>query len=181
MRLAYFAIFPLAVTACVTNAPQFSVPEQLAFEGKTFEKVTHNQLDEMQQLLYLPSDSAKNPEEWSKGILLFLDKNSNNVTLEQRVVMRQQAYGKQQDTIAKVEIKGQELQSQLVYPPTERFQNVQLEVTRGREGLCGYSQMQYADKRSILAKNLPNLTAYQSEIRQIAEKFNQLAWQIACQ
>lgn len=180
MRFAYFAIFSFILTACVTKVPQFSVPEWVTFEGKTFEKVTHNQIDEMQQLLYLPMDSAKNTESWTKGILLFLDKNSNNVTLLQRAEIRKQAYEKQKYTLATVEIKGQELQSQVIYPPTERFNDVQLEVTRGREELCGYSQMQYADKRSNFAKELPDLTAYQSEISKLAEKFNRLAWLVRC-
>lgn len=188
--LGFFSLF---LTACQTFKPHlnrsFSLPEQIFFQSQIFEKVTHNQLDEMQQLLYLPSDSEKNPNQWQRGILLFLDKNSLGKTLEERAALRQKTFAQQAGTQAKVAVVGQtpyqELRTAVLYPPTERFQDVQLEVTRGRMSECGYEQMQLADKQLIkradFAKNKPKLTAYQNELMTLAELFNQFAWQIRCQ
>ncbi|MDD6909716.1 ABC transporter ATPase [Actinobacillus minor] len=178
LKIAFLSLF---LTACQLTEPQFSVPKSIKFQGKTFEKVTHNQIDEMQQLLYLPDDEAKDPNHWNKGILLFLDKNSKNITLADRVALRQNSFNKQKETKAKVEIVGQELKSEVLYPPTERFNDVLLEVSRGRTLQCGYGQMQYSDKRLISAKEKQNLTAYQPELARLALVFSQLAWQISCE
>ncbi|WP_373768000.1 ABC transporter ATPase [Glaesserella sp.] len=171
---------PLVLTGCVVTQPDFLIPEQINYQGKTYEKVTHNQLDEMQQSLFLPQDSNKNPEQWQQGILLFTDKNSQQKSLNDRVELRQNTFAKQPDTKAKVAVVGEELQSEVLYPPTARFNDYQLEVSRGRNSQCGYSQMQLADKRSVSAKNLQNLTAYLNELHQMALQFSQLAWQIEC-
>ncbi|MDH2998478.1 ABC transporter ATPase [Pasteurellaceae bacterium LFhippo2] len=173
-------IFSLFLTGCAVHQAQFSVPDKVSFKGTTFEKVTHNQIDQMQQMLYLPEQSVKNPDDWNQGILLFLDKNSDAQTLQQRVELRQQSFAKQPSTKADIKIIGDELRSEVIYPPTERFPNVMLEVSRGRDSQCGYGQIQFSDKRSVSAKKLQNLTAYQSALTELAAQFSQLAWQIEC-
>ncbi|AHG79774.1 ABC transporter ATPase [Mannheimia varigena] len=179
-----FAPTILIMVGCASQSSQFAVPEKVDFQGQIYTKVTANQLDEMQHLLYLPEIGTKNPENWDKGILFFLDKNSKNQTLEQRAVFRQSSFAKQQDVIANFKIKQNELQSSVIYPPTERFNNVMLEVTRGRNLDCGYGQIQFSDKRSLnkteLAKKSKNLTAYNQAIAQLAFEFNQLAWLVEC-
>lgn len=174
----------LFLAGCATQAPQFSVPEQITFWQETFEKVSHSQIDEMQQLLYLPQHSAKNPDNWQKGILLFLDKNSQGRTLQQRAELRKQRFAQQPQTLAKVELKAvngtTELQSQVIYPPTERFADVQLEVSRGQDLNCGFGQMQFADKRAVTAKKVQNLAEFQPLVLDLAVHFSQLAWQIEC-
>lgn len=57
-----FVLLSLFLSACSITQSQFKLPEQIDFQGKSYQKVTHNQIDEMQQLLYLPSQSEKNPE-----------------------------------------------------------------------------------------------------------------------
>ena len=111
---------------------------------------------------------------------MFTDKNSQKKSLADRVELRQQTFAKQPDTKAEVAVVGDELQSQVLYPPTERFNDYQLEVTRGRNSQCGYSQMQFSDKRSVSTKNVQNQTAYLNELRQMTLQFSQLAWQIEC-
>lgn len=179
-----FAPTILIMVGCASQSSQFAVPEKVDFQGQIYTKVTANQLDEMQHLLYLPEIGTKNPENWDKGILFFLDKNSKNQTLEQRAVFRQSSFAKQQDVIANFKIKQNELQSSVIYPPTERFNNVMLEVTRGRNLDCGYGQIQFSDKRSLnkteLAKKSKNLTAYTQAMAKLALEFNQLAWLVEC-
>ncbi|HDV7284435.1 Uncharacterised protein [Mannheimia haemolytica] len=176
-----FVAFSLA--GCATNVSQFAMPDVVRFGQDNFVKVTHSQIDEMQHLLYLPENSEKNPENWQKGILFFLDKNSKNQTLEQRAAFRQAGFVKQPNIKAEVVIEQNELRSGVIYPPTERFNDVMLEVTRGRNLACGYGQIQFADKREVgkaVAKKLPNLTAYSHEIARLSLEFNQLAWQVQC-
>lgn len=180
LRWGSFAIFSLFLTACQLKNSQFDLPDEVTFQHQRFEKVTHNQIDDMQQLLYLPAGSDKNPDNWQKGILLFVDKNSKDITLFERATLRTNAFAKQEDTQAKVEVIHNELQSEVLYPPTERFNDVQLEVSRGRELQCGYAQMQFSDKRSAFANKKQNLTAYQQALSQLAIEFSQLAWQIDC-
>ena len=167
------------LSGCVVKQPQFSVPDKVNFKGTTFERVTHNQIDEMQQMLYLPAQGTKNPDDWQQGILVFLDQNSQGKTLQQRAELRQQSYQKQQETQAKVAIMGNELQSQVIYPPTERFHDVLLEVSRGRDLTCGFGQMQFADKRVDQSRIL-RLSTYQHQLSQLALEFSQLPWQIEC-
>lgn len=180
MKALKIALLSLLLTACVSKTPQFALPEKVNFDGQTFIKVTENQIGEMQQMLYLPQISEQNPNNWQKGILFFLDKNSQQKTLAERVTLRQKAFQKQADTLANVAIIGNELRSEVVYPPTERFNDVQLEVSRGRDLACGFGQMQFSDKRSVSVKKIQNLTPYQSTLRQLADDFNRLAWQIQC-
>lgn len=176
-----FVLLSLFLSACSITQSQFKLPEQIDFQGKSYQKVTHNQIDEMQQLLYLPSQSEKNPENWQQGILLFLDKNLANKSLEERLTLRQNAFAKQSRTKANLVIEQNELRSQVIYPPTERFPDVLLEVSRGRNLTCGFGQMQFSDKRSVPAKNLQNLSSYQDSLRELAQQFAKLAWQISCQ
>ncbi|OOR99275.1 ABC transporter ATPase [Haemophilus paracuniculus] len=180
MKSLKIAVLSLVLTACVSKSPQFALPEQVNFDGQTFVKATDNQISEMQQLLYLPQSSEQNPNNWQKGILFFLDKNSQQKSLTERIALREKAFKKQTDTLANVEIVGNELRSEVVYPPTERFNDVQLEVSRGRDLACGFGQMQFSDKRSVSAKKSPNLTAYQSQVAKLAQQFAELPWQIEC-
>lgn len=179
-----FAPTILLIAGCVSQSDRFSVPEKVDFQGQTYIKVTENQLDEMQHLLYLPESGEKNPENWEKGILFFLDKNSKNQTPEQRAAFRQTSFAKYKYVIAEFKIEQNELQSSVIYPPTERFNNVMLEVTRGRDLGCGYGQIQFSEKRSLnkteFAKKSKNLTAYSEAITKLALEFNQLAWLVEC-
>ncbi|OOH91202.1 ABC transporter ATPase [Pasteurellaceae bacterium 15-036681] len=174
------SLISFALTSCVLHQSQFALPDQVHFKDKTFTKVTSNQIDEMQQMLYLPENGSKNPEDWQQGILFFLDKNGQAKTLQQRAQLREQAFAKQLNTEAKVAIAQNELQSQVIYPPTERFNDVMLEVSRGRDSQCGYGQIQFSDKRSVAAKNLQNLTAYQKTLSELALEFAKLPWLIEC-
>lgn len=172
-------ILALLLSGCVSSPTQFAVPDKIRFQQTTFEPASHSQIDEMQQWLYLPSGTAKDPDNWQKGLLIFVDRNSAGKSLQERA-SRRKAHFTKQESLAQVEIVGQELQSQVIYPPTERFQNVQLEVSRGRDLACGFAQMQFADKRSVSAKNLQNLAAFQPLVVKLATEFSQLAWQIGC-
>lgn len=175
-----FLLTSVILSGCVTQTGSFSVPDTLTFQNKVFEKTTHTQLDEMQQLLYLPSGTDKNPDNWQQGVLIFLDKNSQNRTLAERAELRRSNFAKQPQTEAKVEVVHDELRSEVIYPPTERFQDVQLEVSRGRNLECGFGQMQFADKRSVSTKNVQNIQQYQPLVATLAQQFAQLAWQIGC-
>lgn len=179
-RWGSFAFFSFFLTACQLKTSKFNLPDEVTFQHQRFDKVTHNQIDDMQQLLYLPADSSKDPENWQKGILLFVDKNSKGMSLSERAKLRQNSFAQQKDTKAKIEIIKGELRSEVIYPPTERFADVQLEVSRGRELQCGYAQIQFSDKRSVSANKKQNLTAYQHMLSQLAIEFSQLAWQINC-
>lgn len=170
----------LLLSGCVNTVSQFSIPNSIAFKGMIFEKVTHSQIDEMQQLLYLPQGSKQDPNQWLQGLLIFLDKNTQSISLVERVARRKQSFAKQVDTIANIDIAGNELQSQIIYPPTARFQDVQLEVSRGKDFSCGYGQMQFSDKRVISGNKLPNLQDYQAELQQLAKAFSRLSWQMEC-
>lgn len=184
MRFLRIAIFSLFLTACSLTQPQLSVPKTISFQDKTYEKVTDNRIDEMRQMLYLPSDSKKDPEHWQQGILFFLDQNSQAKSLEQRVALRQNAFAQQNNKNARVTVENNELQSAVIYPPTERFNDVLLEVSRGRNLQCGYGQIQFSDKRELPAKNAKkalNMTAYQASLIQLAQQFARLPWQINCQ
>lgn len=177
-----FAPTALLLSGCANNISQFSIPDKVEFQGQRYVKITNNQLDDMQHLLYLPENSTKNTEDWDKGILFFLDKNSKGQTLEQRLAFRQSNFAKQPNVATEFSIWQNELQSRIIYPPTERFQNIMFEVTRGRNSVCGYGQMQFSDKLAVskIAKKSKNLTAYTDEMAKLALAFNQMLWKIEC-
>ncbi|WP_150539762.1 ABC transporter ATPase [Actinobacillus vicugnae] len=180
MRWLSLAISSFFLTACHLTSIQFDVPEAVEFQGKSYIKVTDNRIDEMRQLLYLPTESEQNPENWTKGILFFLDQNSQGKTLQQRVTLRRAAFGTQSKIQSNVKIEQQELRSEVIYPPTERFNDVLLEVSRGRDLPCGYGQIQISDKRSVLAKKWQNSTAYQASLIQLAQQLAAMPWLISC-
>lgn len=180
MRWLFFAGFSLFLTACSLTQKQFDLPGKVDFQGKSYVKVTDNRIDEMRQLLYLPSEGKQDPEHWNKGILFFLDQNSQRKTLQQRVALRQAAFAKLSNTQSSVNIEQNELRSQVIYPPTERFNDVLFEVSRGRDLLCGYGQIQYSDKRPVIAKKRQNLTAYQESLIQLAQQLAAMPWLITC-
>lgn len=183
-KLFTLVIFSAFLTACVNRIADFRLPDRVNFDGKIYQKITDNQLDEMRQLLYLPSDSAKDPENWQQGILFFLDKNSAYKSLEDRLTLREETFDHQSDLYRKLVIENGELRSQIIYPPTDRFDNVQLELSRGRNLPCGFGQIQFSSKRSVKTKNLTknsvDLTAYQPEMAQLTEKFILFPWLIEC-
>ncbi|ACE61301.1 hypothetical protein [Actinobacillus pleuropneumoniae] len=180
MRWLFLAGFSLFLTACGLTQKQFDLPEKVDFQGKSYVKVTDNRIDEMRQLLYLPSDGKQDPEHWNTGILFFLDQNSQGNTLQQRVELRQAAFAQQNNTQSKIRIENQELRSEVIYPPTERFNDVLLEVSRGRNLQCGYGQIQYSDKRSVLTKKERNSTAYQASLLQLAQQLAAMPWLVTC-
>lgn len=171
-----FVIFSLILTACSTK---LSAPEQIEFQGHTYQKVNHSKIDDMQQLLYLPSSSSKNPNDWQRGLLLFLDQNRQQMSLEARAALRKKAF-ERQGAKAQLHIAEGELKSQVRYPPTPRFPDILLEVTRGRNLACGYGQMQFADKLQAGAQ-AKTKTEENAHLSQITAQFETLAWQIYCQ
>ncbi|QIW15413.1 ABC transporter ATPase [Pasteurellaceae bacterium RH1A] len=178
MRSLLFASFCLILAAC--SSRHFVLPEQIHFKGEDYVVASHSQIDEMQQLLYLPQNSSQNPEDWQRGFLLFTDKNSAQKSLQERLTLRQKAFAQQASTQADLKIEDGELRSQVLYPPIERQPNYQLEVSRGRDLACGFGQMQFSDKRLGFAKNLQNLTALQAELKGLAKELAQMAWLIGC-
>ncbi|WP_301098253.1 ABC transporter ATPase [Otariodibacter sp.] len=170
----------LFIAGCTSHLAEFSLPKEIKFQDKTFQQVTNNKLDEMQQSLYLESHSAKDPDNWQEGFLLFLDKNSDGKTLQDRLTLRQNIFQQQDKTIASLKIEQGELRSQIIYPPTERFNDIQLEVSRGQNSQCGYSQMQFSNKRSVTGNNLQNLAMYQTELISLAEQLSVMPWIIEC-
>lgn len=182
LNVAFLALF---LTACVSRSPDFKLPEQVNFQGITYQKVTQNRLDEMQQHLYLPvQQTPKNLQNWQQGILFFVDKNTTKQTLAERLALRQNVFKKQSETQAKLWISEQELRSEVIYPPTERFHNVQVELSRGRNLPCGFGQIQFSDKQlidpSLFAKKRGELTAYRYKMVELARQFEQLPWLIGC-
>lgn len=178
-RLTFFALFSLFLTACSNQFSTFRIPEKIAFLDETFEKANHSQLDEMQQLLYLPSRSDKNPDNWAMGILIFLDSDKELKSLEERLALRK-SYVQMPETQMQIAVVGNELHSEIIYPPTERFQNIQLEATRGRNLACGFGQMQFAYKLPKPKKGI-SLSQYQPKLSEIAHRFAALPWQIHCE
>ena len=159
---------------------QFIFPTKIDFQGKQYIQANISQIDEMQQRLYLMKESGENKENWQQGLLLFTDQTQPQKSLAERLALRQGVFKAQRDTKSELDIVDNELQSQVIYPPTERFNNVQLEVSRGRNSACGFSQIQFSDKRSDFAKNWQKSTAYQQQLQIISAQLNQLPWVIEC-
>lgn len=159
---------------------QFTFPSKIDFQGKQYIQANISQIDGMQQRLYLTQASGENKENWQQGLLLFVDQNQPTKSLAERLALRQGIFKAQPDTKAELALVENELYSQVIYPPTARFHNIQLEVSRGRNSDCGFSQIQFSDKRSDFAKNWQKSTAYQQQLQQMASSLNQLPWLIEC-
>lgn len=180
-----FANYCVYLTACtnqVTQLPtEFQLPEKVNFKGEEFVLAKKSQIDEMQHILYLPKGKKADPEHWQQGILFFLDKNSKQQTLVERSTLRLHSFQQKAKVETNIEItQNNELRTDVIYPPTERYKNVQLDVARGRNLVCGFGEMQYSEKRSDYAKNLQNLRSYRKDLMQLAIQFSKLNWQIQC-
>lgn len=182
LKIAFFSLF---LTACMSHSPSFQIPEQVRFQGVIYQNVLQNRLDEMEQRLYLPIQNAtQTPDNWQQGILFFLDRNRDQKLLAERLALRQRIFEKQPMTHAKLWIDNAQLRSEVVYPPTARFQNVQVEFSWGRNLPCGFGQIQFSDKQVItpteFAKKSGNPTAYQAKLTALRTQFLQLPWLIEC-
>lgn len=180
-----FPLLVLALTGCANltteqNKPNFMLPDKILFQDERFDLVQQTQLDEMKQALYLPNYSDKNPNQWQKAIFLLIDKNTNQRELVERAKFREQHFAKQNGVVYDIRVNQNELKSLVAYPPSEQENNVMLEVSRGRNSLCGFEQMQFADKRLVFAEKSQKLGDYQTDLKRLAQLFDDLAWQIEC-
>lgn len=186
MMKKLFPLLVLALTGCTNlttgqqNTPNFALPDKILFQDERFDLVQQTQLDEMKQALYLPNETDQNPNQWQKAILLLIDKNTNQRSLLERAKFRDQQYAKQSGVVYDINVSQNELKSLIAYPPNERENNVMLEVSRGRNSLCGFEQMQFADKRLAFLEKSQKLGDYQSDLKRLALLFDDLAWQIEC-
>lgn len=189
LKYLIFANFCFFLTACVNTSSQkisskrdsqpFKLPQEIIFEGEHYVPVKHSQINEMQNIVYLLKLEKQNLKNWQKALFIFLDENTQNKTLQQRLNLREIIFKQQPKIIAKLQIINNELQGKIIYPPTQREQNVQLSISRGRNLECGFAEIQYAEKRLDFMKNLQK-QIIQKEVKQNAQKLSKLDWIISC-
>lgn len=174
--ICFLHLLILLLSGCQLSPSDFSVPTQITLQGEKYIQVSANQIDQMKHILYLPEKSKKDVEHWQQGILLFLDQNIHPQPLVQRRALRKAYYAKNPTIEATLTLKQDTLYSEVLYPPTDREQNYLLEVSKGKNLMCGFAQIQFSQKRDSVA----NISQYRTALTRLSDALNQLPWIIGC-
>ncbi|MGV6987448.1 hypothetical protein ACWA5Z_00320 [Testudinibacter sp. P80/BLE/0925] len=145
--MAIKSVFLLALcllfSACssVEQSKTFQAPEKIKFNGKTFQRGKSVDLVEMVRYVYHPNGNSGSREK----AVLFFDRNKQELSLRQRLELRQKSYQQSDNTLAEMSITDETLYSQLVYRPSERFAYWGVELAKGRNMAdCGFLEFQYS-------------------------------------
>ncbi|MBE2894809.1 hypothetical protein [Spirabiliibacterium falconis] len=118
----------------------FLPPSQLTFANKTFVRGKTVDLIEMQKYVYRPTTKGVLKEK----VTLFFDQNRRNMSLQQRLALRQRSY-QRSHTQADLHLADESLYSTVIYRPSQQFRTWGVEVTKGRNiAKCGFLEVQYS-------------------------------------
>ncbi|WP_152596691.1 hypothetical protein [Chelonobacter oris] len=172
----------LSVGCSVKQTPSFQATEQIAFNGKTFALAKTADLTEMVRYIYNPNGDSASREK----VTLFFDRNRHNLSLSQRLSLRQRSYRQSADTLAELTIDDKTLYSTVIYRPSRQFAYWGVEVTKGKNiADCGFLEFQYSYGVNG-KKQSPNAeTAFLAKIiypaaRQYRQHLQQQPWLWQC-
>lgn len=180
MDLIKASLLTLFLSACTFNTQDDYLPSTIDYDGQTFVQVTKNQIGKMQQFLYLPETDNKDPNNWQKGIIAFIDQSIPKKTLTERAQFRKAFFLKQKNILSRISVIKNELWSEIIYPPTDRSQNIQFEISQGKELECGYAQVQISEKLSASEIKWQQLVVYNNFLEKLRLNLKNLPWFIQC-
>ncbi|TNH02586.1 hypothetical protein FHQ26_07315 [Testudinibacter sp. TR-2022] len=151
----YSLLLVVLLAGCVTrpsvttpttpdNSKVFRSASEVVLDGKTFVPSKTVDLIEMVKYVYEPKAGTKGTLSREK-VILFFDKNLRNISLQQRMELRQRSYQHSENSIAELSIQDNVLYSTVIYRPSAQYDYWGVEVAKGRElSGCGFLELQYA-------------------------------------
>lgn len=162
---------------------RFSPAKDMQFNGKSFYQAKILDLGEMVRYIYHPTDDRIRGEK----IVLFFDNNTRNMSLQQRLTLRQHSYQQSNNTLAELKIDDHILYSKLIYRPSQQFDDWGIALTKGKHiADCGFIEFQYSyglkAKKQPTDKEQAFLAHYIYPTAQRRfEQLQQQPWQWQCQ
>ena len=134
------------ISACSSKVTQLITPNEINYNGKNYILAGSQDLGEMARYVYLtPTENLQN---WSSQIEILLDRNTILRPLKQRIELRKRIYKNQGIAYFNLSLnKSNELQSRVIYAPSEQEKSWQINVAKGKElNHCGFVQFQISQK-----------------------------------
>lgn len=147
MKKIVVILTALLLSACASQ-PQLSVPEVINHDNKSFYLTSQQDLGDVGHYVYLKKEDTL--ENWQSTVELLLDRSPKR-DFKERIALRENVYKKTGVEHFKLYEKDHTLYSYVIYAPSARNKNWQVDVTKGKNiPQCGFVQYQYSLK---VAKN----------------------------
>lgn len=184
IKPAFLLALCLLFSGCSSIEPSktFQAQENITFNGKTFQRSKSVDLVEMVRYAYHPNGNSSSREK----VVLFFDRNKQDLSLQQRLQLRQKSYQQSDNTLAEMAIADDILYSQLVYRPSERFAYWGVELAKGKNlEDCGFLEFQYSygvngKKQKQAKENAFLQQRIYPQARKILQQLQQQPWTWQC-
>lgn len=141
-------LFPLLLimAGCTTKIERKPLPEGLPetidFLHQSFHFVHQVTLDDMVRYIYQTKDiHAKHKRD--QQLVIFVQQRQPNLTLSERLKLRKEYHDHNPLSVARVELKNEQLLTRALYYPSERYPHWGIEVNQGTNLDCGFVEQQY--------------------------------------
>ncbi|NBI42808.1 hypothetical protein GVX76_04775 [[Haemophilus] felis] len=158
IKFSFIALSISVLVACSTGLmPVISgVPKELHYQQRTYQLQAQQDLGTIARFVYLTENDQLN--NWQSALELLLDPNVLTQSLEQRLALRKRVYQNTGVRNANLYLENNSLWGVIIYPPTEKHQDWQIDVLQGRNVQnCGFMQYQFSRKFPA-SENLAQLT-----------------------
>ncbi|MGC7560510.1 hypothetical protein [Pasteurella sp. PK-2025] len=179
------ALFAFCLTGCVSR-PQLAAPQQIVHNKHTYVLAAQQDLGQIARFFYL--EEQDNVEKWKSAVELLFDRNPMQNSLQDRISLRQRVYRNTGVKHFKLQEKADSLYAFVIYEPTVKNNDWQVDVARGKNVLnCGFVQYQYSFKvpKTKKIRNMSNEKVARYLKKYVAEKelkqLSQHDWQWGCQ
>lgn len=146
-QLLIIGVLVTLLVACNSLPPKtdLKVPTQINYQQQTYYLQGQQDLGNIARFVYLKKD--ENLQNWQSAVELLLDRNLTKQSLAQRLALRQRVYKNTGVKNANLFIENQQLLGSIIFPPSEKYQDWQVDVVQGKNVAgCGFMQYQYSLK-----------------------------------
>ncbi|WP_439257739.1 6-phosphofructokinase [Lonepinella sp. BR2271] len=183
----------LWLSGCVTQQPteptpqvQLNVPQNITYHHKNYALKSSQDLGSMAHYVYfMKKENGKN---WKTAIELLHDRNVQNVSLQERIQLRENVYKTNGVEHFNFTVENGTMYAFVIYAPNEQQPNWQLEVARASDVAgCGFVQYQYSLKvpqsRKLANMGKEKLVGYLKKyaIDKELARLHQLTWHWHCE
>ncbi|MDY0501804.1 hypothetical protein NMU76_05680 [Pasteurella multocida] len=174
----------LLLSGCASK-PQLVAPQQITHNQHTYTLATQQDLGNLARFFYL--EEGESVENWKSAVELLFDRNPMQVSLGDRIALRQRVYKNTGVKHFKLQQQQETLYSFVIYEPTVKNNDWQVDVAKGK-GIagCGFVQYQYSLKipKSKKLRHMKNEKVIRYLKKYVVEKemkhIKQVAWQWMC-
>lgn len=169
----------------VSRSQTFHPVSEVRFNDTNFQRGKTVDLIEMVKYVYTPKTKSSSETVSRQKVTLFYDKNIRDMSLQQRMELRQRSYQRSGNTLAELNIRDQTLYSTVIYRPSAQYNYWGVEVTKGKDmNQCGFVEFQYAYAVTAKKTGSDEKTFLNSQVypyaRQSLQQLQQQPWLWQC-